>query len=313
MKTRMPGISALVRCKDEEDFVYLSLLSIKDVIDEIIFIDNSSCDNSVQEAKRFRDAHFRDKRFVLDFYEKDTSVGNNLAEMNNYALSRSNGQWIFKWDVDTIAQTEGNQSLYKIREAIKRKNVDIFRFGYWNLWGDPFHFISNDEQEPEYGPTGCGFEMQGLEQRLFRFDEYFHYSMTQYGEHFWERPNFPTNFKQEYLDFIPGVHMQTVKPSEIIARRYFLTRYGPREREIYKTFLDFVMTEVKKEGFDNPLEFGKFLLIDKLNNQGRKFEREYPEILESSSLLTNPPYLFLFKDGKCVDRIEPIKQFNYFK
>ena len=70
--------------------------------------------------------------------------------------------------------------------------------------------------------------MQGLEQRLFKFDESFHYSMIQYGEHFWERPNFPTNFKQEYLDFIPGVHMQTVKPSEIIARRYFLTRYGPR-------------------------------------------------------------------------------------
>ncbi len=42
MKTRRPGISALIRCKDEEDFVYLSLLSIKDSVDEIIFIDNAS-------------------------------------------------------------------------------------------------------------------------------------------------------------------------------------------------------------------------------------------------------------------------------
>nr|MBI4156773.1 glycosyltransferase [Candidatus Woesearchaeota archaeon] len=313
MKIRMLGISALVRCKDEEDFVYLSLLSIKDVVDEIIFIDNASCDNSVNQAKKFRDSHFKSKRFVLDFYEKDTFVGDNLAEMNNYALSKTEGEWIFKWDVDTIAQTKGDHSLHKIREAIKRKDADIFRFGYWNLWGDPFHFISNNKDEPEYGPTGCGFEMQGLEQRLFRFDESFRYSMTQYGEHFWERPNFPSGFKQEYLEFVPGVHMQTVKPSEVIARRYFLTRYGPKERETYKTFLDFVMSEVRKEGFITPLEFGKFLLINKVNKQGKKFEREYPILLESSDLLKNSPYLFLFEENTCIDRTEPIKRFNYFE
>lgn len=310
MGNRPEGISALVRCRDEGDSVYLSLLSIKDTVDEIVFVDNASCDNSIEEAQRFQRDWFTGKSFVLASFDEDTSVGDNLALMNNYTLSKTTMSWIFKWDVDTVAHTDGPHSISRIRDVLHQEVADIFRFGYWNLWGDLHHYLARKGDEAEHGPTGCGLEVQGLEQRLFRFDETFHYSMTRYADHFWERPNFPSAFRQQHINIVPGVHLQTVKPSEIITRRYFLTRYGPGERARYARFGDFVDDEISRANFATRREFGQHLLVQKLNAQGARFSREHPALFVP--LLESYPYRFIFEGDTCTGREEPERTYDYF-
>ena len=51
--TRKQGISALMRVKNEVDWVELSVLSIKDFVDEIIIVD-SSTDSTTQIIKNYQ-------------------------------------------------------------------------------------------------------------------------------------------------------------------------------------------------------------------------------------------------------------------
>ena len=49
------GISCVVRAKNEENWLRMSLLSVRDFPDEIIFVDNASSDRTLEIARQFQE------------------------------------------------------------------------------------------------------------------------------------------------------------------------------------------------------------------------------------------------------------------
>ncbi len=316
MKTRFPGISALVRCKDEGDSVYASLFSIKDLVDEVVFVDNESVDNSIAEAERFKNDHFKDKNFIIRPYAHSVAGGNHLADMNNFALSLTSTEWVMKWDVDTIAYTAGENSILKLKERVFANGspVDIIRYSFFNLWGDYFHCLQARFGDPEYGPTGCGLELQGCEKRLYRYDDDIHFEMERYAEHFWEAMRVPLTYKEMQLSIVPGVHLQTVKPSSLVGRRFFLTRFTPGEREKYGSFTKFVQHELREANCPSLELFGKKLIIDEVNVRGTKFKQPHPDTMYQLGLMKELPYELIFDETNvCVDRKERNAAHDYLR
>ena len=54
---KQPGVSAMIRIKNEEDNIYNVLISIRNCFDEIVVIDNNSSDNTIAEINRAVNDH----------------------------------------------------------------------------------------------------------------------------------------------------------------------------------------------------------------------------------------------------------------
>lgn len=109
-----PGVSAMVRAKNEESKIGLCLESIYDAFDEIIFVDNASTDQTVLLVKEFvtrRDE--KSKIRIFDYPFKVSRCGDehfktpensvhSLAYYYNWALSKCSCAYICKWDADMV-------------------------------------------------------------------------------------------------------------------------------------------------------------------------------------------------------------------
>ncbi|MFA6321081.1 MAG: glycosyltransferase family 2 protein [Candidatus Omnitrophota bacterium] len=91
-------LSVVVLTKNEEDILVRCLESVK-WADEIIVIDDESCDKTVEIARRYTDK-------VISH-----PLNNNFSEQRNLGLDKSSGDWILQMDADERV-TEG------LREAI---------------------------------------------------------------------------------------------------------------------------------------------------------------------------------------------------
>jgi hypothetical protein len=190
----------------------------------------------------------------------------------------------------------------------RERDADYYRFSYWNLWGDLKYILKPEKDEPEHGVTGSGYDKAGNERRLFRNHPDATYEMTSYNEHYWEELILPDHFEGVDSERIMGVHLMTVKPSELVARRYFLTRYNRQKRNQHSSFDSFVEEQLSREDM-NLREFGKHVLIKKANETGTKFDKEYPSVIRER--LNDYPFQFKKRDGEIVDRKEPNHAFEY--
>lgn len=105
-------ISVVISAYNEEKMIEDCLKSLKIIADEIIFVDNTSKDNTVQIAKKFTK-----KIFV---------VTNNPVMLNtnkNFGFQKATGDWIISLDADERLTPELSR---EIREAIKSKDI----YGY---------------------------------------------------------------------------------------------------------------------------------------------------------------------------------------
>lgn len=120
-------ISACIVVFNEEGVIERCLLSIKDLVDEIIIIHDGECsDKTLEIAKKFTD-----KVFVREH------IGE--AEPHRvFALNQSRGEWILQIDGDEYLEV-GDHG--KIKELINQNECDGFTF-QWELWNGikPVHF-----------------------------------------------------------------------------------------------------------------------------------------------------------------------------
>jgi len=89
--------------KNEEKYLKDCLNSVKDVVDEIIIVDTGSSDGTKNIAESFGAAVY-DFRWVNDF-----------SAARNFALSKSNGTWIFYLDAD---ERLDSNSVHEIKRII---------------------------------------------------------------------------------------------------------------------------------------------------------------------------------------------------
>jgi glycosyltransferase involved in cell wall biosynthesis len=103
-------ISLVMITKNEENNLRKSLLSIVDLVDEIIVIDSGSTDDTVKIAKDFG--------AVVEVREFDS-----FTNQKNYALSLANNEWVLHLDADEILSKELKQ---EIKQTLENTDLDAF-------------------------------------------------------------------------------------------------------------------------------------------------------------------------------------------
>jgi hypothetical protein len=136
-------VSAMMRVKDEEWWIEPSILSIKDLVDEYVIIDQSRYDRTpeiideVKESYGLNIIHVRD--FTVDF-----------MEVSNKALKLTKCKWILRWDGDYIAREELTPTIKTLIQSLDpRKYYNI----YWphiNFEIDLFHINIGDPLHIEH-------------------------------------------------------------------------------------------------------------------------------------------------------------------
>ena len=132
---RIPGLSALVRLRDEEDWVEHSLNSIL-WVDEIVIVVNDCSDRTPQIVERFRQAH-RDKVIVRNYPFRIHAMGPRHTDcpddsvhassfFYNYTQALSTRTHCLKWDGDLVGQDWLGEC---IRELMAKGHERIKIFG----------------------------------------------------------------------------------------------------------------------------------------------------------------------------------------
>jgi glycosyltransferase involved in cell wall biosynthesis len=108
------GCSALLRVKNEEKTIRASIISIIDIVDEIVYIDNKSTDETVSIVENIEQNHINGSKIKIYQYPFDvakcgeehrqtspTSLS-SLVYYYNWSKSKCNFNTILKWDGDMV-------------------------------------------------------------------------------------------------------------------------------------------------------------------------------------------------------------------
>lgn len=138
---RPHGISAFVRCKNEEEYIVASLMSVARVFDEIVVILNQSTDRSHELV---RDLAARHPRVKLTAYDHEcAAVGpgylenvranpdRSLARYYNWCIEQTTFSHVCKWDGDMIALP----TIERVRELAGSN--DVVAFDGYDVLGEP--------------------------------------------------------------------------------------------------------------------------------------------------------------------------------
>ena len=111
-KKLMPGISLIIRAKNEELNVKFCIESVVDLVEEIIFVDNGSTDNTYFEVEKYAKKYKNIKLYKYDISVSRAGVAhkealanknpNTLGLFYNWCLSKSTTYNVFKWDADFL-------------------------------------------------------------------------------------------------------------------------------------------------------------------------------------------------------------------
>jgi hypothetical protein len=176
-RNRKPGISAMVRCGNEEKWILDCLKGILYFFDEIVVTVGpvgTKQDKTIELVEQFRDGlpvgswytrdNDRSKVKVYDYpfslREKDPPADsvNDKSYYYNWTLSLTHHQIVAKWDVDMlmIHSMEG-----MLRRLAETKNV--LRLQGYNVVEEAPYYLSAAEPIEHYEP------------RFFRINKYIHY------------------------------------------------------------------------------------------------------------------------------------------
>ncbi|MFC4767577.1 glycosyltransferase [Effusibacillus consociatus] len=127
-----PKISAMYYVKNEEEFAPYSILSIYNVVDEIVVVDNGSTDRTRERLSEF------DKVCWFEYQTED------FSELANFALSKCRGDWILKIDGDEVFYRDIEEVLPVLTEY---DQIDAYtcRFFHLNFGLDSMQNVSDDD------------------------------------------------------------------------------------------------------------------------------------------------------------------------
>jgi glycosyltransferase involved in cell wall biosynthesis len=139
--SRPLGLSAFVRCKNEEEYIVASLMSIERVCDEVLVVLNNSTDGTRALVEDIARDH--PKIRILDYPQECSATGpgydervranpeSSLALYYNWCLDRTRFSHVCKWDGDMIATPEFDRVKPLLREH------DVVMFDGWDVLAKP--------------------------------------------------------------------------------------------------------------------------------------------------------------------------------
>ena len=167
---KRPGVSAMLRVKNEAPKIRCCLMSLLDLFDEIVIIDNGSSDGTPHIVQEFKREHDRDDKMALYDYpfnvarcgpEHDATPEDsvhNLAYYYNWALSHCTRQYVCKWDADMVMRREARRPFLEFLGQLSRTETRAVRLQGQTVYKDASGrcFLSTDAlvAEPRLFPYG---------------------------------------------------------------------------------------------------------------------------------------------------------------
>lgn len=107
---RTPGLSAVLRVKNEEEYIVPCLQSITDWFDEIVVVDQASTDRTLELVRDVADGR-KTRIFEYPYQSRPNGPGfdtqpydeHSRAAFYDWALARTTRTWAAKWDGDMVA------------------------------------------------------------------------------------------------------------------------------------------------------------------------------------------------------------------
>jgi glycosyltransferase involved in cell wall biosynthesis len=143
------GISAILRLRNEEDFVEVVLNSILPFFDEFVIVYNQCTDRTPEivekfakcEPQRVKAFHYLPEVFPQGSAQHRTLPAHHLSSLvhyYNFALSKASYQVCVKWDGDTIAAPE---ALGRIVDRLRRVKPGTLSW-WWSPWKRGYWWFS---------------------------------------------------------------------------------------------------------------------------------------------------------------------------
>jgi glycosyltransferase involved in cell wall biosynthesis len=185
-------ISAMMRVKNEVEFLERSINSVIDLVDEMVIVDNCSTDGSAEVIADFANRFPKVKAFSYPHkiarYGEETSKlaatkegrksPSYLPNYYNWCAAKCTKPYILKWDGDTIA----TNALATVLERFRQSRTQILCHTGLNL-------------HPDRTCTIAGRPLEDMEPRLFykpfsTYNNYKGYVETFWSPYLWHYPSF---------------------------------------------------------------------------------------------------------------------------
>lgn len=274
------GISVMIRVKNEEDFIALSLKSLNGFADEVVIIDNGSTDNTYKEIEEVKNQ--LNYKLIIKYNESS-----DICRISNEALSLTSYKWLFRWDGDFIAHTSGERDITKLREYLFSLNQNNFYLIYpltISFAGDLFHVQKNKELHSE------------------NYIHTYHTSLKYVKRGKFEVLKVPLFYKIKRVNRIHFVHIGTAKSLERLIYRFFWLHWLRENNEgKYSSIDTFIKKELKEKWNSHDIDsVAKGIFKDEIISELRKYEidefGDYPQFM--LPLLKNPSYKIIYQNGQ---------------
>jgi hypothetical protein len=141
------GMSAIIRCKNEEEFIIASIMSVYRIFDEIVVILNRSTDRTRELVEGL--LHNYPKVRLLEYSNECSRVGpgyyervlakpeSSLAKYYNWCAEQTSFSHVCKWDGDMIATPVLEQvpTLIESSDVVCFDGYDVL--GELTTWSEP--------------------------------------------------------------------------------------------------------------------------------------------------------------------------------
>ncbi len=281
---RPQGISIYMRVKDERDWIAASLASISGIADEIVVVDNGSTDGTYEILQ---DMEHRGHERLKLWRQPDL----HHCDLSNFALEQTSFRWVFRWDGDMIAHTDGPNTIDMLRSRIldlnpKRHYVIYLR--HINLSGDFFH-------------QNAG-EMVHIEEYIHTFSP----SARFIHPGRYEAVKYPLYYKPLFW-YEPYVFHVNIKPANRMLLRYFWEDWmEKKDYASYPTLESYITARIETEFGTNDMEEAKRRCLIKVLQNHIPYDEirfgPYPALLKP--LMTQAAYRLQYRNGRICGRTE---------
>ncbi len=280
---RKNGISVMIRVRDEEEWIAKSLLSLNEFADEVVIVNNNSCDDTLKEIKRVK-SKLKYRLIVED------EPSDDICKVSNHALNLTSYRWIFRWDSDFIAYTSGERNIKLLREYLlnlnPRKHYLIFPLTF-SFAGDLFHVKIGSETNSEGYIHTWHSQLKYVKKGKF------------------ESLQIPFFFKIKRLKDIYFVHIGSAKSIKKLLYRFFWL-FWQKELDKYERIDDYIAQVSKKKwnGLSpEKIAIAKFReLILPLRKYNVNEFGIYPEIMSDD--VSTPKFRMIYKNGEPFSRTD---------